>query len=162
MTLPSFADTDFFDAGMFIGALDVTDARHSEAFPLVEDARLGRIAASTTTGILSEVYGQLTWSKANYPLTPQQAALAIQVLVKSPSMIQILPDGLATTLKTMELASVHNLTARRIHDARHAAAALAAGVTTVYTYDVDDWKLFASDGLTIVGPPSGLRRMSGA
>ena len=77
-------------------------------------------------------------------------------------MIQILPDNLAVTLKTMELASLHNLTARRIHDARHAAAALAAGVTTVYTYDVDDWKLFASHGLTIVGPASSLRRISGA
>ncbi len=160
MILPDFADTSFFDAGMFIGALDVTDARHSEAFPLVEDARLGHIAASTTTGILSEVYGQLTWSKAIHPLTPQQAVFAIQALVKSPSMIQILPDNLAVTLKTMELASAHNLTARRIHDARHAAAALAAGVTKVYTYDADDWKVFASEGLTIIGPPSTLLRLA--
>ncbi len=160
MTLPNFADTDFFDAGIFIGALDVTDGRHAEALPLVEEARLGRIAACTTTGILSEVYGQLTWSKANQPLAPQQAALAIQSLVKSPSRIQILPDSLAVTLKTMELASLHNLTARRIHDARHAAAALAAGVKTVYTYDIDDWKLFAGDGLTIAGPPSALQRLS--
>lgn len=162
MILPDYADTNFFDAGMFIGALDVSAPRHSEAFPLVEDARFGRMAVSTTTGILSEVYGQLTWSKANHPLTPQQAALAIQALIEPPSMIQILPDSVAVTLKAMELASLHNLTARRIHDARHAAAALAAGVTTVYTYDVDDWKLFASDGLTIVGPPSGLLRISGA
>ena len=65
----------------------------------------------------------------------------------TPDEIQILPDGLSAALKTMELASLHNLTARRIHDARHAAAALAAGVTTVYTYDVEDWKLFAGDGL---------------
>lgn len=42
----------------------------------------------------------------------------------------------------------------------HAATALAAGVTCVYTYDVDDWKLFASDGLTIAGPPSTLPRLS--
>ena len=160
MIPPSFADTDFFDAGMFIGALDLTDARHSEAFPLVEDARLGRIAASTTTGILSEVYGQLTWYKAIQPLTPQQAVFAIQSLVKSPSMIQILPDNLAVTLKTMDMASLHNLTARRIHDARHAAAALAAGVKTVYTCDADDWKVFAGDGLKIIGPPSTLMRLS--
>ncbi len=160
MTLPDFADTDFFDAGMFIGALDVTDIRHSEAFPLVEDARLGKLAVSTTTGILSEVYGALTWSKAVQPLTPQQAAFAIQALVKPPSHIQILPDNLAVSLKMMEIASSHNLTARRIHDARHAAAALAAGVTTVYTYDVEDWKLFAGDGLTIIGPASALQRLS--
>ena len=61
----------------------------------------------------------------------------------------------------MELASLHNLTARRIHDVRHAAAALAAGVTTVYTYDVEDWKLFAGDGLAIVGPPSAMARIAG-
>lgn len=159
MILPELTDTDFFDAGMFIGALDVPDARHSEAFPLVEDARMGRIAASTTTGILSEVYGQLTWSKAIHPLTPQQTVFAIRALVEPPSMIQILPDNLGVALKTMELASAHNLTARRIHDARHAAAALTAGLTRVYTYDADDWKLFAGDGLTIVGPPSTLLRL---
>jgi len=55
-----------------------------------------------------------------------------------------------------------DLTARRIHDARHAAAALAAGVTTVYPYDVDDWKLFAGDGLSIAGPLSAITRVSGA
>ena len=160
MILPELADTAFFDAEMFIGVLDVTDFRHSEAFPLVEDARLGRIAASTTTGIMSEFYGQLTWSQAKQPLTPQQAAFAVQALVKPPSMIQILPDSLAVTLKTMELAAIHNLTARRIHDARHAATALAVGVTTVYTCDTDDWKLFAGGGLTIVGPVSSMRRLS--
>ena len=42
--------------------------------------------------------------------------------------------------------------ARRVHDARHAAAALAAGVVAVFTYDVDDWQVFEVDGLRIVGP----------
>ena len=161
MTMPEIEETDLFDAGMFIGALDVTDLRHAEAFPLVEAARTGQIFISTTTGILSEVYAALTWSRAQQPLSPQQAAFAVQSLVKPPSMILILPDSVAAALKTMELASAHNLTARRIHDARHAAAALAAGVLTVYTYDVDDWKLFGSDGLSIVGPASSLQRLAG-
>lgn len=73
----------------------------------------------------------------------------------------ILPDSVAAALKTMELASAHNLAARRIHDAGHAAAALAAGVLTVCTYDVDDWKLFESDGRSIVGVASSLQRLAG-
>lgn len=152
---------DLFDAGLFIGALLEGDPRHAEAFSLVEAAQKGELRVCTTTGILSEVYGALTWHLALPPHSPAEAAQVITRLLEFPSMIQILPDGLDAALKTMEIASAHNLTARRIHDARHAAAALAAGVTTVYTYDVDDWKLFASDGLAIVGPPSGLLRMSG-
>lgn len=45
-------------------------------------------------------------------------------------------------------------------DPRHAAAALVAGVMSVYTYDPDDWEQFASDGLRIVGPPSTIIRIS--
>ena len=49
------------DAGMFIGALLTGDSRHAEARPLVEQARRGAVQAYTTAGILSEVYGALTW-----------------------------------------------------------------------------------------------------
>ena len=48
------------------------------------------------------------------------------------------------------------MTARRIHDARHAAMALTSGVSRVYTYDVGDWKRFESAGMGIVGPSSVL------
>lgn len=155
------AHEGLLDAGPIIGALFITDPRHAEAFPLVEAARVGQIHACTTTGILSEVYAALTWHQAQPTRTPQQAAMIVAALVKPPSAIRILPDNAAVALKTMELASAHNLTARRIHDARHAAAALVAGVKAVYTYDVDDWKVFGSDGLSIVGPPSIMSRLSG-
>jgi|GEM_PF-5850488 len=44
-------------------------------------------------------------------------------------------------------------------DPRHAATALHAGVTSVYTYDPDDWKVFAGDGIQITGPSSTLSRL---
>jgi predicted nucleic acid-binding protein len=44
-----------------------------------------------------------------------------------------------------------------VHDARHAATALVAGISEVYTYDVEDWKAFQTDGITISGPPSVLK-----
>ncbi len=62
----------------------------------------------------------------------------------------------------LELAARHRLTGRRIHDARHAAAALVAGVTAVHTYDVHDRDDFVPDGLRIVGPPSTLVRQDQA
>jgi predicted nucleic acid-binding protein len=159
--LEGLGDEGLIDAGPFIGALSVTDPRHAEALPLVEAARAGRLRACTTTGILSEVYAVLTWHLARTPHSPQQAAQAVAALVAPPSLIRILPDSLAVALKSLELAAKYNLTARRVHDARHAAAALAAGVSRVYTYDVDDWKAFGADGLAIGGPPSALARLSG-
>jgi predicted nucleic acid-binding protein len=54
----------------------------------------------------------------------------------------------------LELSERHRLTARRIQDARHAATALVSGVHRVFTYDRDDWQVFATDGIEIAGPPS--------
>ena len=63
----------FFDAGVFIGALLQGDARYAEARPLVEAARRGELQACTTAGVLSEVYGALTWERATPPHSPEEA-----------------------------------------------------------------------------------------
>ena len=67
------------DAGVFIGALLKGDPRHAEALPLVEAARRGTLQAYTTTGVLSEVYGALTWEKAEPRHDPMQAAEAVRL-----------------------------------------------------------------------------------
>ena len=119
------------DAGVFIGALLKGDSRHAEARPLVESARRKEFRACTTVGILSEVYGALTWEKAEPRHNPAEAAQAVRLLVEPPSAIVVLSGSLEVALKTLELAAKHRLTARRIHDARHAATALVAGILSV-------------------------------
>lgn len=148
------------DAGMFIAALLKGDPRHMEARPLVEQARQGDLPACTTAGILSEVYGPLTWERAEPRHTPADAAQAVRLLVEPPSAILVLSEGLEVALQALRLAASHGFTARRVHDARHAAAAMEAEVSEIYTYDTDDWKVFESDGLRIVGPPTTLSRIS--
>jgi len=146
-----------FDAGLFIAALLSGDPRHAEAYPLVEATRGGTLPVCTTVGILSEVYAALTWEKAMPPHTPKRAAEVVRLLVESPSAIQVLPTGIEAGLLLLDLVAEHKLTARRVHDARHAATALVAGVTRVYTYDVTDWRVFASNGIKVIGPESVLR-----
>jgi predicted nucleic acid-binding protein len=135
------------------------DPRHAEARLLVEAARRGDMLACTTTGILSEVYAALTWQQAQPPHDPEQAAEAVRLLVESPSMIKVLPDSQEAALRMLELAAKHKLRARRVHDARHAAATIVAGITSVYTYDAEDWESFEGDGLSIVGPPTTIARL---
>lgn len=147
------------DAGVFIGALLIGDPRHVEARPLVEAARRGDMMACTTTGILSEVYAALTWHQAQPPHDPGEAAEAVRLLVEPPSMIRILPVGQDAALLMLELAAKHQLRARRVHDARHAAAAIVAGITSVFTYDAEDWESFEDDGLSIGGPSTTLARL---
>jgi predicted nucleic acid-binding protein len=120
------------DAGVFIGALLKGDPRHQEARLLVERARRGELTACTTAGILSEVYGALTWEKTQPRHPPGQAANAVRLLVEPPSALDVLEESLEVILRALELAAKHNLTARRVHDARHAAAALIAGILSLH------------------------------
>lgn len=149
-----------FDAGVLIGALLKGDLRHQEARSIVDTARRGELLARTTTSILSEVYAALTWVHAQPPPSPAEAANAVRLLVEPPSAIEILPDGFKASIKMLEISEKYNLTARRVHDARHAATALTNGVTSIYTYDVADWKIFEPEGLTIMGPPSVLANLT--
>ncbi len=66
------------DAGVLIGALLKGDPRHGEARLLVEQARRGEFASCTTAGILSEVYGALTWEKAEPRHDPVEAARVVR------------------------------------------------------------------------------------
>ncbi len=145
-----------FDAGVFIGALLQGDTRHAEARPFVEAARMGALRVCTTSGIISEVYAALTWIGAKPPHSPEEAAQAVRLLIEPPSVLYVLPDSREASLRMLELAEKHHLTARRVHDARHAAMALVAGVQRVYTYDVAVWRVFIPEGLTIAGPNSVL------
>ncbi|MCP4695788.1 MAG: type II toxin-antitoxin system VapC family toxin, partial [Gammaproteobacteria bacterium] len=153
--MASPSDLFLFDAGVFIGALLRGDKRHAEAWPLVNAAREGVLSICTTTGILSEVYAALTWIKAKPRHSPMEAANAVRLLAEPPSAIEILPDSLDAALKMLELAEKHHLTARRIHDARHAATALVANVRNVVTYDGGDWKNFSDDGFSGSHAPHG-------
>ena len=148
------------DAGVFIGALLTGDPRHAEARPLVEQAREGILPACTTTSILSEVYGALTWEHAVPRHAPAEAAEAVRLLVEPPSAIVVLMSGIAVALLTLTLAAKYQLTARRVHDARHTATALVADITAVYTYDIEDWQVFEADGLHIVGLPTTMARIA--
>jgi predicted nucleic acid-binding protein len=99
------------DAGMFIGALLVEDPRHTEARPLVEKARQGVLRACTTAGILSEVYGALTWEQAEPPHNPAEAAEAVRLLVEPPSAIAVLDEQLDALFLALVLAAKHQLRA---------------------------------------------------
>lgn len=161
--MPSMNPSDervFLDAGVMVGAILIGDPRGAEAYPIIEAARRGDFRACTSVGVLSEVYASLTWSGNALPHTPREAAKSVQELIELPSQIEVLPDGLGVCLLHLRLGETHNLTARRIHDARHAATALHHGVVRVFTYDPDDWRDFRSDGIVIVGPPSTLTRIA--
>ncbi|MBM4030728.1 MAG: type II toxin-antitoxin system VapC family toxin [Planctomycetes bacterium] len=153
---PPGTERVFFDAGLFIAALCERDERHEEARPLVEAARGGTLPACTTASVLSEVYAVLTWERTEWRLDPADAAGVVDLLIHPRSAIEVLACGHETARRAMRLAAAHGLTARRIHDARHAAAALLHGLQSVYTYDVADWGVFEADGLRIIGPPSVL------
>jgi len=151
----------FFDAGLFVAALCEQDDRHEEARPLVEAARGGTISVCTTASVLSEVYAVLTWERTQSRLDPAEAARVVDLLIFPRSAIEVLSCGPETARKALELAATHGLTARRAHDARHAAAALLHGLQSVYTYDGADWRAFEANGPRIAGPNSVLARLRG-
>ncbi|MEA3352166.1 MAG: type II toxin-antitoxin system VapC family toxin [Chloroflexota bacterium] len=159
--MPNGEESTFLDAGLFIGALMKGDKRHIEARPIVESARRGDFAACTSVGVLSEVYAALTWAGAQPPQSPLIASHAIRLLIDPPSSILVLTTNLDAGFIMLEILETCRLTARRTHDARHAATALANGVTKVYTYDIEDWLKFESEGIKITGPLSVIKNQPG-
>jgi len=81
---PPLLQQVLIDAGVFIGAFLKGDPRHAEARPLVEAARRGEFESCTTAGILSEVYGALTWEKTEPRHDPVEAARTVRLLVEPP------------------------------------------------------------------------------
>jgi len=148
------SDRAFLDAGILIGALLEDDPRPAEAYALVSDARAGIVRACTSVGVLSEVYAALTWVSGSRPQRPTDAARVVAKVVAPPSAIGVIGDSLDVALMHLAWASASGLTARRIHDARHAATALHHGAVRIYTYDFADWQEFLQYGLEIVGPAS--------
>jgi predicted nucleic acid-binding protein len=93
------------------------------------------------------------------PQPPEKVAEAIRTLVEEPSTIKVLQTDLGVLWPMLDLAVENQLTARRIHDARHAATAIAANVREIFTYDVTDWLAFSSANIKISGPPSILKSL---
>jgi predicted nucleic acid-binding protein len=83
----------------------------------------------------------------------------VRLLIEPPSLILILADGADVALQMLRLAGARQLRARRVHDARHAAAAIVASIKSVFTYDADDWISFEEDGLRITGPVTTMARL---
>jgi len=150
----------FLDAGIFVAAVLEGHPHNAETRPLVEAARQGHLQACTSSSVLSEVYAALTWTGTSPQQSPDEAARLVRALVSPKSAIRVLECNLDVLLKALELSARHRLTARRTHDARHAATALVCGIRAVYTLDVRDWLPFEQDGLVIAGPPSSLSRLS--
>jgi hypothetical protein len=84
----------------------------------------------------------------------------VRELVEPPSAIEVLQDGFEVSLLHLRLAELHHLTARRIHDVRHAATTLHNKVRHVHAYDPADWHDFVADGIVIVGPPFTLAALA--
>lgn len=117
------------------------------------------VDACTTPSILSEVYAALTWERAEPRHDPREAAEAVRLLVVSPSAIRVLDESFDVALRALDLAVTHALTARRAHDARHAAAALTNGIPSVYTYDREDWRRLSRTAYESLDlPPRWVRR----
>ena len=74
-------------------------------------------------------------------------------------MIRILSDNQEVAIRMLKLAASHQLRARHVHDARHAAVAIVDGIKSVFTYDSNDWELFEGDGLSLAGPLTTLARL---
>jgi hypothetical protein len=70
-------------------------------------ARRGEMAACTSAGILSEVYGALTWEGAQPSHDPAEADEAVRLLVIAPSAIRILDEGYETALIALRLVVAH-------------------------------------------------------
>ena len=94
------------------------------------------------------------WSVSTRPISSNGLGLSLKVteelIEEIRANLEWIPDSSETVNIWINMCRHYSISGRRVHDARLAATALAAGVTSIVTFNTADFKVFTE--LNIIEP----------
>jgi predicted nucleic acid-binding protein len=131
----------FFDTNVLVYAHDELSPFHEHSALLLELAIQKEITGIVSEQNIMELYRVLTNATAmiGKPLSPSEAKSLIGETYLSGELKIVYPSK-ETMKKTLEIASLRNLSSARIFDVRLYVQALQSRPTYFATYNIDDFK----------------------
>ncbi|MGJ8640573.1 MAG: type II toxin-antitoxin system VapC family toxin [Opitutaceae bacterium] len=131
----------FVDTNVLLAASDNDRADHAEAVHFLESGLCGELRLFTNGQVLREYLVVATRPLENngFGLSPSDALSNLKAFG---TCIQILDESPAVAWKLHKLVAFHSLKGKRIHDANIVATMHENGLTTLKTYNKDDFTVF--------------------
>jgi predicted nucleic acid-binding protein len=138
------------DTNVLVYALFPTAPQHADSRALVESAADPAAGLCVFPQILAEFFAVVTNPKRVSPAKPPgEALLAIERFLALPGLT-VLPLPADVVPRWVGLVRAHPVKGGEVFDAQAAAAMLAHGLATVYTYNLGDFRGFP--GITAKEP----------
>ena len=150
--VPGPGDRVLLDANLLLRMTNVADPQHATAVRAVSRLETGGAVCVTATQSLCEFWVVATRPTGAANGLGLSTAAAIHQLAEFEAKFPRLPDTDAVFPRWRRLVTARGVSGKPAHDARLAAAALAAGVGAVMTFNGKDFRRFAPDGLTALDP----------
>ena len=142
-------DPTFVDTNVLVNASLSTAPFHPAAFQALRDLRLAGVELWISRQILREYLATL--SRPQSFTAPLAAAVLSADLIYFQSRFRIAEDGPAVTATLLQLITRTAVGGRQIHDANIVATMQVHGIRNLLTYNVSDFRRFASI-ITITSP----------
>jgi predicted nucleic acid-binding protein len=136
------------DANVLIYAMDADARQHAASRALLEAARDPAVTLYVTSQILCEFYSVVTNARrVSKPRSPAEAIRAISGLL---AILHVLPVPASAVEGWVNLLRRHPVSGGDVFDLQIVATMQAGGVQRIYTFNLDDFKVFPE--LAVVKP----------
>jgi predicted nucleic acid-binding protein len=143
--------SELIDTNVLVYALFATAAQHAAARSLLEQAKDPKAGLCIFPQILAEFFAVVTNPKRVSPAkTTDEALQAVEQFLALPGLT-LLPLPADVVTRWVQLARVRPVKGGEVFDLQAAAAMLAHGVGTVYTYNGADFQ--GIPGIVAKEPP---------
>ena len=129
------------DANVLVYAMDADAPQHAASRALIESARDESTTLYITAQIICELYSIVT--NARRVAKPRSAAEAFIAISSLVAILQTLPVPVSTVDTLLGLIRRHPVTGGDIFDLQIVATMIANGVFRIYTFNVEDFKVFS-------------------
>jgi predicted nucleic acid-binding protein len=138
------------DANVLAYAVNADAPQHAASRALLEAARHASITLYVTSQILCEFYSVITNPRrVAVASSPTEALRIISAMLALPGL-HVLPITLRAVVGWMDLLRRHPVTGGGVFDLQIVATMQANGVQRIYTFNIDDFEVFAE--LAVVKP----------
>jgi predicted nucleic acid-binding protein len=139
-----------FDTNVLLRVVNKNDPLRPVALAAIRTLRKRKETLYYTPQVLAEFWSVCTRpfsARGGFGLSPVEAERRVRVIEH---YLDLLPDNFATYLEWRRLIVAHAVSGAEVHDTRLVASVKVYGVTSLVTFNVDDFRRYQD--LAVIAP----------